>query len=64
MSLNVSDFGSSCFTKLLKIYYDEYNDVSYLELVAMVSMIIGSAEQSLVSDTSFKGKESIKFSEI
>ena len=64
MSLNVSDFGSSCFTKLLKIYYDEHNDVSYLELVTMVSMIIGSAEQSLVLDTSFKGKESIKFSEI
>ena len=64
MSLNLSDFGSSYFTKLLKIYYDEHNDVSYLELVSMVSMIIGSAEQSLVLDTSFKGKESIKFSEI
>ena len=60
MSLNVSDFGSSCFAKLLKIYYDEHNDVSYLELVVMVSMIISSAEQSLVLDTSFKGKESIK----
>ena len=35
---------------------DAHNDVSYLELAAMVSMIIGSAEQSLVLDTSFKGK--------
>ena len=35
---------------------DQYNDEKYLELVAMGLVIIGSAEQSLVLDTSFKEK--------
>ena len=35
---------------------DQYNDEKYLELVAMVLVIIGSAEQSLALDTSFKEK--------